>query len=340
MQAVLRKLAALEESMFPPMTRDAVKRLEARLGVRLPAEVVALYRDHGGTPPGSVLPARLLHPKEVARDQKVLESIAWNERVKGRLLFLWTDDQSNYAAVYADGPAKGKVCVIDHGSPTAAPRFGSVASFYRSLFAAHAKDVDLVELGRPARPVPVKARRRVSRPVKLDVRALARIARELESIPWLARVGEPRDMRDRAWVVVPERRALVAIDGAAWEHVDLEASTIVTQTLSRDNPEAYRHWNEVIDHARRFFKRTIVPALAQLDAKLPGWAKARDALVGSVYRIFAERYFLAHGLERGFYTRLRAVFEAGRVPVGFKYPARAGALESALANGTGKVLVG
>ena len=66
-----------------------------------------------------------------------------------------------------------------------------------------------------------------------------------------------------------------------------------------------------------------------------------DVVARSELVIFAERYHvLEHGLAPGFFTRLRDVFESGRVPVGLKHPARAGALEDAIAHGTGKPLVG
>jgi hypothetical protein len=342
-EAIIRKLSTLQEAALPPLTRDVVERLEVQLGARLPPELVTLYLHHGGARRSS-LPARLLPPKELVKEQAPLASLDWNGRVKGRLLFVWTDDQSNYAAVYADGPATGKVCIIDHDQPSAAPRFGSVAAFYRALFAAHAKDDDLVSLARPSRRVartPEPIHRRVRRPVAFDPRTTQRIVRELGSLPWFCRVGEARSKHDRIWIVVPVRRALKALDGGAWEHVLLEASNLVTSTLSRTNPDAYHNWNKVIDRARSFFDRSIAPALTMLETRLPGWGEARGAMFGCVLSMFAERYYvLRHGLAPGFFTRLAGVFESGRVPVGFEYPARAGALEDALERGTGKLLVG
>jgi hypothetical protein len=53
----------------------------------------------------------------------------------GRCCF-WTDDQSNYAALYVVGPLAGRVCVLDHDGPDPTPAYRSVASFLHALAAA------------------------------------------------------------------------------------------------------------------------------------------------------------------------------------------------------------
>jgi hypothetical protein len=58
--------------------------------------------------------------------------------IKDNLIFkdlipLFTDDNSNYAAVYVSGPMKGMICYLDHEETDISPVFRSINSFIQAI---------------------------------------------------------------------------------------------------------------------------------------------------------------------------------------------------------------
>ncbi|HEX4072025.1 MAG TPA: hypothetical protein VHX68_12665 [Planctomycetaceae bacterium] len=51
----------------------------------------------------------------------------------GSIAWLWTDDNSNYAGIYVDGPLQAWICVFDHEEPMLTPAFRSTESFLSRL---------------------------------------------------------------------------------------------------------------------------------------------------------------------------------------------------------------
>lgn len=49
------------------------------------------------------------------------------------LVPLFTDDNSNYAAVYVEGPMKSKICYLDHEETDISPAFRSINSFAQAV---------------------------------------------------------------------------------------------------------------------------------------------------------------------------------------------------------------
>jgi hypothetical protein len=58
----------------------------------------------------------------------------------------WTDDDSNYAGVFASGPLSGRVFIIDHEETSSEPCWRSVESFYDALLDARDAGLDWSEL--------------------------------------------------------------------------------------------------------------------------------------------------------------------------------------------------
>jgi len=53
----------------------------------------------------------------------------------GAVVWLWTDDNSNYSGLYTDGSLRGWICVLDHEEPMLTPAYRSVESFLSRLAA-------------------------------------------------------------------------------------------------------------------------------------------------------------------------------------------------------------
>lgn len=73
---------------------------------------------------------RLMTAAEVREMHPHLESFGFTSF--GRRCF-WTDDQSNYAAVYVEGPLAGRVCLLSHDGPDPSPVYRSVLSFLAAV---------------------------------------------------------------------------------------------------------------------------------------------------------------------------------------------------------------
>jgi hypothetical protein len=132
---LLRQLRDRYDGFNPPATAADLARLQSTLGP-LPDEVLALYRDHDGSPAaplrdGAWLPTRLLPTNEALDITQTLRS--FDNPSLGDVAWLWTDDNSNYAGVYTTGPAAGFVVIFAHDEPSLAPAYRSVAAFLQHL---------------------------------------------------------------------------------------------------------------------------------------------------------------------------------------------------------------
>jgi hypothetical protein len=110
----------------------------------LPDEVLAIYRRCNGTPAPPArpdwrwLPIRLMPIDEALR---ICAAITETAQL-GSVVWLWTDDNSNYCGLSLDGPAGGWVARFDHENQMLTPSFRSLTHFCCALWAAIANDVD------------------------------------------------------------------------------------------------------------------------------------------------------------------------------------------------------
>jgi len=115
-----------------------VSALENRLGTPIPDDLRRLFRQ-GSAEDG---PGRLMKPTEVTRDYDLIQQtgINWRECCP-----IWTDDNSNYAALYLAGPLHGKMCFLDH-EPDLSPAYRGLSSFLAALNVAKKDDKDWYEI--------------------------------------------------------------------------------------------------------------------------------------------------------------------------------------------------
>jgi hypothetical protein len=141
-----REVSGLNE----PATEQALARLGGVFDEQSNAEVIALYSDHDGSirrpkRKGQSLPARLMPIAEALGVNPSLDA-AFEGQTPGEVLWLWTDDNSNYAGVFISGLLGGFVTVVSHDEPVVAPRFLSVASFVEALLPVGEDALDLPSL--------------------------------------------------------------------------------------------------------------------------------------------------------------------------------------------------
>jgi hypothetical protein len=139
--AVLRWLHTHVSGLNPPATEPDVQALERAMGCPLPDDVRQLYADHDGSndrPTTSVgwCPLRLLPIREAIETNRELADALRDEPKAGDILWLCTDDNSNYAGVFLDGPLAGFVTVLNHEEPELTPAFRSIGSFVARAFRA------------------------------------------------------------------------------------------------------------------------------------------------------------------------------------------------------------
>lgn len=136
MPEIVTRLRALGAPLLPPASEAAIIELRATLraafGLELPAEVEALYADHGGCQPNLTFPFRLLAPAEVPEviAQLVAFGVPFHDAELG---VFWADDNSNHAGVFAAGPLQGRVFLFDHEDPSPEPIWRSIDSFYDAV---------------------------------------------------------------------------------------------------------------------------------------------------------------------------------------------------------------
>lgn len=99
------------------------------LEVSLPGEVVNRLERHAEVQRQQEFFLRMLKPEEV---REMLDALSDFE-VFESILPLWTDDNSNYIALYVDGPLKYRICYLNHEETDNSPAFRSVGNFIREL---------------------------------------------------------------------------------------------------------------------------------------------------------------------------------------------------------------
>lgn len=109
-----------------------------RLIGALPVDVLSLYQDHDGSPAlprrgDAFLPVRLLPMREALDVQRWLAERTARLADVGRIVWLWTDDNSNYAGIYTTGMLEGWLVKLNHDEPVLTPAYRSVASFLKHV---------------------------------------------------------------------------------------------------------------------------------------------------------------------------------------------------------------
>lgn len=99
------------------------------LEVSLPEEVVKVLERHAGVQQQREFVLRILKSEEV---REMLDALSDFE-VFESILPLWTDDSSNYVAIYVDGPLKHRICYLNHEETDNSPAFRSVENFIHEL---------------------------------------------------------------------------------------------------------------------------------------------------------------------------------------------------------------
>ena len=114
-------------------------------GDELPAEILALDRDHDGTDDArGDIPLRLMSIDEAIEFHGNSGYLA--ERGGREMRTFWTDDNSNYAGLYVEGPLPGRVFVIDHDEVDLSPVYRSAHSFHEVMLDAAAGGLDWYEM--------------------------------------------------------------------------------------------------------------------------------------------------------------------------------------------------
>jgi hypothetical protein len=113
--------------------------MAAHLNVRLPEDLVTIYRDHNGIQSDwdranwrLGFTFRLMSCEEVMANHQLLRDYEAEHPEYWFPLdarYFWMEGNSDYAGVYLSGSLAGKVCLYDHEDPNFAPRFRSVANF-------------------------------------------------------------------------------------------------------------------------------------------------------------------------------------------------------------------
>jgi len=99
------------------------------LEVSLLGEVMNRLERHAEVQRQQEFFLRMLKPEEV---REMLDALSDFE-VFESILPLWTDDNSNYIALYVDGPLKYRICYLNHEETDNSPVFRSVGNFIREL---------------------------------------------------------------------------------------------------------------------------------------------------------------------------------------------------------------
>lgn len=122
----------------PGLDEAALLAFEAALAASLPDEARTMYRVMGGISDRvrTALPMRLLPPADALDTLHILTDGAETYRPHPAVRYLFTDDNSNWAGVFVEGPLRGKLTLLDHDLCSSAPRFASLTSFIAKLLAA------------------------------------------------------------------------------------------------------------------------------------------------------------------------------------------------------------
>jgi hypothetical protein len=115
------------------MNQEGLRFLERELRIEFPPEVGdVLLRFNNGSKESFGF--RAMSIEEVLDIRRIFAAAEYASEVPDFLVPLWTDDESNFAAVCVDRNLRGKVCFIDHdGSFDLAPLFRNTSNFVKSL---------------------------------------------------------------------------------------------------------------------------------------------------------------------------------------------------------------
>ncbi len=131
----LRKAGAL----VAPATEAELGEWRACLAGEMPADLLHVYSRTKGSTGAERLAMRLLRFEEVVQDSECIRrQLGWQDT--RALQAFWTDDNSNYAGAFLEGPLFGMVAFMDHEELMPVPVYSSVSSFLTALVASPEKD--------------------------------------------------------------------------------------------------------------------------------------------------------------------------------------------------------
>lgn len=142
---LIPRFRALDLPFNPPASPERCVALSRALACELPAEILALYRDHDGTGGNrGDVPFRLMSIDEAMEFHGFSKGL--DEQYGLELRFFWTDDNSNYAGLFVGDPLEGRVCIIDHEDVDLSPDYRSLRSFLEVMLDAAAEGLDWCEM--------------------------------------------------------------------------------------------------------------------------------------------------------------------------------------------------
>ena len=133
-----RQVQLLCHPPLQPTESRHIQALESFAGY-IPTDIRTLYAIHNGYPIADhdqrgQIQIRLLPIEEVlAENDSIIDSIATPNTERPPIVFFWTDDESNWAGIFTEGPLKDYITVVDHDEPIIRPSFSNVLAFYASL---------------------------------------------------------------------------------------------------------------------------------------------------------------------------------------------------------------
>lgn len=145
--ALLKRFDAFAEELNPPASSRDLTRLKKLFGGDVPGDLLQVYRHHNGADScpmvdDILLPVRLIPIHELPEIQELMVPVwARTERL-GNVVWLWSDDNSNYVGLYTSGPVKGWLTVYNHEGGPIPVAYGSTSSFLRCLVDSMAQDAD------------------------------------------------------------------------------------------------------------------------------------------------------------------------------------------------------
>ncbi|MHC5215325.1 hypothetical protein ACYSNR_01570 [Enterococcus sp. LJL128] len=103
------------------------------------------------------------HPQIHLITSEEFQALSMMTEVLPDVCFLWTDDESNYAGLFYQGPLRGKIMFLDHGNPFYVPLYKTVDSFIQRVADGSIENLYIPELGaqssenKPVADFPMKA---------------------------------------------------------------------------------------------------------------------------------------------------------------------------------------
>lgn len=118
-----------------------LKSLEADLKARFPSELWDLYETIQDPAKSESGPFRLMPIEEVKDLREAMYGFNWRDSCA-----FWTDDNSNYAGIYLDGPLRGRIYFLSHDEPDFSPVYRSLSSFLKTIREAKSREKDWYEM--------------------------------------------------------------------------------------------------------------------------------------------------------------------------------------------------